>query len=410
MFTAQVGQLDKLEGKWPSEAIEVLRSILGTCAQELVHRGPVTFEGPVTTPGGSLSMLFAQATGTWVDGVTPYVMCRKMSGLTGTVSPDVIKLWLPRTSRRDPNVRAGDVLGYTAISTTEGMAATGYLDDKIGTVKWWSGTAASIPPGWELTAEGRAIFGYANGDPDFGTIDGEAGNLTHSHAAHDSAGVSAHSGHETGLNGATTVSLSGMVIGDTAESGTLEPTTAYLVATTTFITTSAEEYDLSDDAVVESEPVEVVDPGHDHSFVGTSFQPLSNALGTDHYPYPRQFTDESFTEMGIGGEVPEPDGMGNNVLEFTVFWPLSNLFGDMIDGQEHDHQIDMDEIANGLEIECVGHDLEFTTHSHSPGSASASLEDHSHTIPTLSHSGELEHTESTNLPPFKVYCCIKRVA
>lgn len=111
---------------------------------------------------------WAKASADWVnDGSCPYVYARPCSyngayvydgGTYGGVTFPALNylIRLPRNgSNRDPNIHTGDIFRYGPGDTCKPTQAEdpfvgcgGYLDDKIGSVKFWNGTVANIPSGW----------------------------------------------------------------------------------------------------------------------------------------------------------------------------------------------------------------------------------------------------------------------
>jgi len=93
---------------------------------------------------------------------TPYVVVKLI------VSPADLRelgqefqVELPRTAKRDPNVRKGDII-YVGKAVKCWICLSDYLDDKIGTIKMWHGDLLDIQPGW-------AFCDGQNGTPDMRT-------------------------------------------------------------------------------------------------------------------------------------------------------------------------------------------------------------------------------------------------
>jgi hypothetical protein len=91
------------------------------------------------------------------------------TGATGTTSQ--LTVYLPRAGDKDPNVCQDDIIAIHHVgpkgggSTNTYMCVSDYLDDKIGTVKMWTGDVADIPCGWAI------MNGSANAAPEGSGID-----------------------------------------------------------------------------------------------------------------------------------------------------------------------------------------------------------------------------------------------
>lgn len=143
-------------------------------------------------PAGSLA--WGQAVMNWARNAgDPYALCNPCDDRLGA-NPDTaatVRVYLPASPGRDPNVVAGQVIGYVpgptvligATPTPTATAVAGYLDDAIGTVKMWTSTLA-VPAGWEEYAgmQGRFPVGYKSGDASFGTLESTGGSAEHCHA------------------------------------------------------------------------------------------------------------------------------------------------------------------------------------------------------------------------------------
>jgi hypothetical protein len=96
----------------------------------------------------TFTVLRATADFDWVDASPdPYVDCTDNDGLGS------VRVYLPRIAEGDPNVRAGDQVFYKNYDAGSGVVAwcdSPYLDDKIGTVKFWPLASGTIPPGWAV--------------------------------------------------------------------------------------------------------------------------------------------------------------------------------------------------------------------------------------------------------------------
>lgn len=140
-----------------------------------------------------LAVRWGKAAADWADGAgnASYVNVHPCDDKDGT-SPDAtttVKVWLPRAGKRDPNVRADDVVAYlpdpAAAGSGNGVCVSDYLDDALGTVKAWNGAAADIPPGWRLCdgggtspdLTGRFVVGYS-GAGDYASVGQTGGSAT----------------------------------------------------------------------------------------------------------------------------------------------------------------------------------------------------------------------------------------
>ena len=208
---------------------------MGNCSQTLEHRGTVNFVGPVnfyneeTTfhndvtfegdiilpddgTGEAKILQWAKATANWTNvagtGKKSYVNCTKVDGSGSAVSGGgTIQVYLPRTAQQDPNVRADDIVGYIMDLDGDAVCVTGYLDDKIGTVKQWALAIAAIPPGWRLmdgtqggsglNAGGRVLAGYLESSTDYGSVGAIGGLDNHTHPPHEASDINSHIGYQT---------------------------------------------------------------------------------------------------------------------------------------------------------------------------------------------------------------------
>jgi hypothetical protein len=139
---------------------------------------------------------WAIAKGDWTDGDRePFVQAYPITTPDTTdaftyrvydgvdLEPEIrINIALPRNGTdRDPNVQTDNVIAYHQHAhypdgSSSGFVAAGsYLDDKIGTVKFWAGATVDIPQGWRKYAsvtEGDFIRHHdstAGGTGTFGT-------------------------------------------------------------------------------------------------------------------------------------------------------------------------------------------------------------------------------------------------
>lgn len=169
-----------------------------------------------TLPGSAASVGLAMASGNWVNqtGNTSYVDCQVVDDLAGTNPGATVRITLPRTAERDPNVRAGDVLGYVTTDGGENIPVTDYLDEKIGARIWWPSTTG-IRPGWaaDTTAAGHFIVSRSAGDPNFGTAGATGGSTTTT--INVAGNIADHSAGTTGTaSGTTGKSVTGITIDD----------------------------------------------------------------------------------------------------------------------------------------------------------------------------------------------------
>jgi hypothetical protein len=123
------------------------------------------------------ALRWAKATTKWTNlpANGSYVLCHKALDKAGTLDldedeePQDITVYLPRPGGMvDPNVRSGDVIGYEVDDNGLAIAVTGYLDDKIGTVKMWVGQEEDVQGGWRIygPSPGRFPVGVTTSDED----------------------------------------------------------------------------------------------------------------------------------------------------------------------------------------------------------------------------------------------------
>jgi hypothetical protein len=163
----------------------------------LAPRYAVTIRSPdssrleVISLPSTATPLWAYATADWVNGPlnTSKVVCEAATGKDGgSAGGGTFDVFLPRPcGSQDPNVRQGAIIAYLVAEDGNRIAVHGYLDDCIGTVKVWSGSVASIKPGWHLCDGGAGTldlrekfvlgaFGDAGGTADF-DYDGNSTNV-----------------------------------------------------------------------------------------------------------------------------------------------------------------------------------------------------------------------------------------
>jgi hypothetical protein len=105
-------------------------------------------DGPQASPKEK----WAYARTDWVNaaGNGSYVPCDSATGKDGeSTGIDIGNVYLPRGGDYDPDVRQGEIIAYT--ETEDGFKiAKGYVSDRIGVMKIWSGSVATIARGWQL--------------------------------------------------------------------------------------------------------------------------------------------------------------------------------------------------------------------------------------------------------------------
>ncbi len=188
MFTKQIAQLDELEGQVPPNLIQILRSMLGNCQQELTHRGEITLgwspgdgsngttpgpANPVMNIGGGYTMNFQEGSilkfdpnmiiqgGSffWAKPQMPFV---NVSGAAPVTVP-LMRCNADGTGENGPVFNATTELApnkYTALFedyvvrfayTFNGtpIIISDIWDDPFGAIKLWSGDGNSPPDGWQ---------------------------------------------------------------------------------------------------------------------------------------------------------------------------------------------------------------------------------------------------------------------
>ena len=137
------------------------------------------------------SLFWCKATADWTEpaygGPDAFVTVHLSADSTGNYVYDGVQLEpeitaevdLPRYGTdKDPNVKLGNIFPYQFASFSRGhdqvpwVAAHCYLDDKIGTVKMWTGTVSGIPQGWRVYAalDGKYVKGDNSGALGTGTF------------------------------------------------------------------------------------------------------------------------------------------------------------------------------------------------------------------------------------------------
>lgn len=165
---------------------------------------------PAASSGSGLK--WGKAYADWEDaaGNGSHVSCKDVTDKDGAgENGNPFDVYLPRAGGRDPNVRAGDVIGYLTDSNGVKICVTDYLDDPLLTVKTFAGTVANIQPGWHLcdgtngTSDMRARFQVGldprtsgdipvYGDANYQTLGNTGGFKNHGDGADNN-----HTGHGT---------------------------------------------------------------------------------------------------------------------------------------------------------------------------------------------------------------------
>jgi hypothetical protein len=87
----------------------------------------------------------------WVnnDPYCDYVVVKQCDDCDGNNPVDpTIEVLLPPANESDPNVVAGYVIAFAQTTDSSNVCVSDYMDDKIGTVKMWSGVNIDVPVGW----------------------------------------------------------------------------------------------------------------------------------------------------------------------------------------------------------------------------------------------------------------------
>jgi hypothetical protein len=153
--------------------------------------------------GAAAVGLVGVANAKWAAGAPPTV------GVTHSTLGSVT-VRLRDTSTQDPNVRSGDTVIFLSGDDGNYHALDSQLDSKIGTVKFWLGTAGNIPAGWRrlnaggtYNADDRFIKAIDAGYTNMGFTGGAASHThtgtTNSDGSHDHGGVTGSGGsHDHG--------------------------------------------------------------------------------------------------------------------------------------------------------------------------------------------------------------------
>lgn len=373
--------------------------------------GRVLFDPPLNPGGGGAAVLgWARAVSDWVYDVDndSYVDCKITTSRTDATSDlGNIRVYLPRTAYRDPNVRSGEIIGYLLDDNDEATCITDYLDDMLTVVKGWM-DPDNIPPGWELVYEGLMIFGYKEGDPLFGTPGDTGGGIQHTHNNHDASVIDDHTDLETELDGNITLTPSGTTGNDDPlVNGTVNPAHSDLGGDGEWATSpqDAQPTIVPPEEHVISEEVAVSDPGHGHEVdldgVGIVAGPTINAVVD---------VADNFTGMlfkGLYRDGSEIDSFSTEGFHVAIWKP--DIFEDVTLTGDHVHWVDAGELAGLLTISDHYHTLSMNHHTH-PISGSGFVAEHQHTIDDLEHTGTLVHDFAYHLPPYVVVCWIKRTS
>jgi len=136
-------------------------------------------------------IFWGKAKENWYHGAAGYcdhVNVERVENCNGdNPTGETFTLHLPQTGQQDPNVNTDEVLGFSYAYDGSYVAVTDYLDDKIGTGKFFLQIKSQIPPGWELQ-EGTWLdlngrFPRAtNSDASLGLT---GGTVSHNHDPHD---------------------------------------------------------------------------------------------------------------------------------------------------------------------------------------------------------------------------------
>ena len=132
-------------------------------------RGPTKFIGPVVGGFG-----FGKASGDWVASGSgaweSYVDATIATGAAGTAAQPLrtVRIYLPRTSTRDPNVRTDDIIMYQLAADGRAYCTSEVYDGKIGEIR-------DIGLGEDPTtyATGKRGWWIADGNNDTNNIAGD---------------------------------------------------------------------------------------------------------------------------------------------------------------------------------------------------------------------------------------------
>lgn len=398
MFSRQIGAFAQMYGIQgvPKPFVDALIRVFTNCSQTLEHRGDVIINGDTITnitTTATAEMLWAVATGNWTNntGNDSYVDCDKASDRAGTLTSGSVRVYLPRSSGSDPNVRTGDVIGYLLDAAGDAIVATDVNDDPIGTIKLWDYDPADlsnpIPGGWTEATElqGLVPVGFKPGDSRFDPIDTTGGSETeapHDPFETDLGGDVATSAEQVFIAvlpaGGTSVALGGVTNSVVIE-GTVEGRELYITGYGTAPTSTAYT-GITVDAHA----------SHTHAV------PL-NALGAG-------------SGGVLHGEAGSPTTGESPTLTHNVIDP------------GHVHSVDVSDIWPKLSIYDNPHSHAFygSEHYHTFSGVIVSMDEHIH--PTAGgehshvgglhshHAETLVHAEGANLQPYIVKTYIKRTS
>lgn len=400
MFSRQIGafaQMYSIPGV-PKPFVDALIRIFTNCSQTLEHRGDVIINGDkitnlVTTTSATAEVLWAVATANWTNnaGNASYVDCDKASDRDGTLTSGTVRVYLPRSSGSDPNVRTGDVIGYLADAAGDAIVATDVNDDPIGTIKLWNyaptDMAHPIPGGWVEATElgGRVAVGFSAGDARFDPINTTGGSDTeppHGQFETDLGGDVATSSEvvhvEVLPSDATSLSLGGVTNSVTIE-GTVEGRELYITG--------------YGDVPTDNRTADITVDSH---------APHTHTINTTNRG--------TGTGSEVRGETGSPTSTESPTLTHNVIDP------------GHAHSIDVSHIWPKLAIYDNPHSHVFhgSEHYHTFGGIVIDMDEHTHPVVVGAHAhtgglhshqvDSLAHAVGGNYQPYVVKTYIRRVA
>lgn len=359
MFTNQVGALTSLQGLVPRQVITTFQRTFGDCTQPLDHRGLVTV-APTMESGATRGALdvYAYEKG---GGDAAYLTAARFFGnvqVTGTLTATGASGLCP----------VGTVLPWYG-STTD-LAAI----EALGEWALCDGTGGTPNLG------GKTFFGYASGDPTFGTIGGTGGSTTHSHASGTSGSnttgitVNNHTGNTaSGTTGITVDNHSGSSTGSTSTGLTIDDHSAGVTGSASPATSS------------DSAGYTFNEGNHYHGSPGTNL-------------------------------VDVQSGTGTMVVQSLFANTASANTGGSLTGGTHSHTVASHTHTTGT----IAHVIHESAHTHTLGTLTHTVNDagHTHSIGTLTHTvNDSGHTHTVpasdtknHLPPYMVLAFIMKVA
>lgn len=320
----------------------------------------------------------ATATGNWVNNAHPAV---PTVAATDNDTGDVLSILLYRTSpAMDPNVRTGYTVVYALDLAGNAVATCGYVDDKVGMVKVWSGAVIDIPGGWQ-------ICDGTNGTVDLRDRFLVGAGTTYAVGATGGATTHGHSLSGTSGTGTASISMSGSTASGTASismSGTTSTNSAYS------ITLSGHTDDTS---------LSITMSGSTASTTATNQSATTGLV-----------LNQSSTNCGGGASA-------------VVTYPAS-----LTDGGHNHTQDSHTHSAGSLAASVSAHNHNLSggtstaaasagTHTHTAGTLAATDSGHTHAAGTLAatdagHShgiGSYAAAASSNLPPYYALAFIQRI-